>query len=111
MPPISLAKRLDALEKAVTPLSNVPERVSTVEARILQLRQDTRDDISAIRRDTVTKDDLRSAIAPLATKAELKAAIAPLATRDEMLMLHEDLVARLKVLGEAWSKSRVKKRS
>jgi hypothetical protein len=40
--------------------------------------------------------------APLATRDELKAAIAPLATRSEMLILHEDLVERLKTLSELW---------
>jgi hypothetical protein len=51
----------------------------------------------------VTKDD----IANFATKDNF----AKFATKDEMRMLHEDLVDRLNVLGEAWSRRKSPPRS
>jgi hypothetical protein len=111
MPSQTVLKRLDQLEKAVQSLADVPARQSRVESQFLQLHRETRDEISAIRRElAMTRTDLEAAIAPLATKEELKAAIAPLATRSEMLILHEDLVDRLKTLGELWRTPPRKKR-
>ena len=68
----------------------------------------TKDDIANL----ATKDD----IANLATKEDLfkyatKDDIVTLATKDEMRMLHEDLVERLKVLGERWSRPKSTPRS
>ncbi len=92
----SLAKRMDNLEKIVEPLRGLPDRVTALEVQVVQLRTEMRDESSAIRRDMVTKDDLVG----FATKDDLAAAVAPLATKAEMRMLHEDLVERLKVIGE-----------
>ncbi|MBK5297184.1 MAG: hypothetical protein JJE40_08505 [Vicinamibacteria bacterium] len=141
---------MDNLEKIVEPLRELPDRVTKVEAQIVQLRTEMRDEFSAIRRDMVTKEDLTrfatkedltrfatkddltrfatkvdlaeaiaplatkeelaKAVAPLATKEELAKAVAPLATKDEMRMLHEDLVERLKVIGEAQARPATRSR-
>ena len=83
----SLEERMDNFERIVEPLRELPDRVTKVEEQIVQLRTEMRGEFSAIRRDMATKDDL-----------------ARFATKDEMRMLHEDLVERLKVLSEAWSR-------
>ena len=119
----SLEERMDNLERIVEPLRELPDRVTKVEAQIVQLRTEMRDEFSAIRRDMVTKEDLAKAVAPLATKdelakavaplatkEELAKAVAPLATKDEMRMLHEDLVERLKVIGEAQARPATRSR-
>ena len=119
----SLEERMDNLEKIVEPLRELPDRVTKVEAQIVQLRTEMRDEFSAIRRDMATKeelakavaplatkDELAKAVAPLATKEELAKAVAPLATKDEMRMLHEDLVERLKVIGEAQARPATRSR-
>lgn len=100
----TLEDRMENLEQIVEPLralpdrlTNVESRLTTVESQIVQLRVEIRDEFSAMRRDMATKDDLTR----FATKDELARAVAGLATRSEMLMLHEDLVERLKVLGES----------
>jgi hypothetical protein len=124
MPSQSVAKRLDQLEKAVKSLVEVPTRHPGAELQFLQRQRETRDEISAIRSELAmtradleaaiaplaTREELAAAIAPLATKEELAAAIAPLATRSEMLILHEDLVERLKTLGDLWRSPRKKRR-
>lgn len=93
----SLEERMDNLEKIVEPLRELPDRVTKVEAQIVQLRTEMRDEFSAIRRDMATKEELAKAVAPLATK-------------DEMRMLHEDLVERLKVIGEAQARPATRSR-
>jgi hypothetical protein len=66
-------------------------------------------------------DNLEKIVEPLrdlpdrVTKVEeqivqLRTEIAKVATRDEMRMLHEDLVERLKVLGETWSRRKSNRR-
>ena len=126
----TLEERMDNLEKIVEPLRELPDRVTRVEEQIVQLRTEMRGEFSAIRRDMATKEDLaklatkddiaklatKDAIARLATKDEIaklatKDDIATLATKDEMRMLHEDLVERLKVLGDAWSRQKSQPRS
>ena len=97
----SLEERMDNLERIVEPLRELPDRVTKVEEQIVQLRTEMRGEFSAIRRDMATKDDLTR----FATKEDLdrsatKEDLDRFATKDEMRMLHEDLVERLKVLGE-----------
>jgi hypothetical protein len=112
-----LPERVASLEGAVTGL----------ESKVLQLQTEMRAGFSAISQDLkayATKEDLRAYatkedlkayatkedlkvfatkedLKVFATKDELAAALAPLATRSEMLMLHEDLVGRIKTLGDA----------
>jgi hypothetical protein len=56
-------------------------------------------EFSAIRRDMVTRKGLAKQLALLATKKELSE------VKTQMRVLHEDLVERLKVLGDAWGSS------
>ena len=105
-------ERMDNLDKIVEPLRELPDRMTRVEEQIVQLRTEMRVEFSAIRRDMATKEDLskyatKDDIAKFATKDD----IAKFATKDEMRMLHEDLVDRLKVLGEAWSSPKSTPRS
>jgi hypothetical protein len=94
----TLEERMENIEQIVEPLRALPVRLTKVEARlttvesqIVQLRVEMHDEFSSIRRDMATRD-------------ELARSVAGLATRSEMLMLHEDLVERLKVLGESLSR-------
>ena len=96
-------ERMDNLERMVEPLRELPDRMTRVEVQIVQLRTEMSSEFSAIRRDMATKEDL--------SKYVTKDDIAKFATKDEMRMLHEDLVDRLKVLGEAWSRPKSTPRS
>ncbi len=96
----SLEERMDNLEKVVEPLRELPGRVTNVELQIVHLRTEMRGEFSSIRRDMATKEDL----AGFATKEDLST------LADQMRMLHEDLVGRLQVLGEAWSSPRPSRR-
>ena len=113
----SLEERMDNLERIVEPLRGLPDRVTALEVQVVQLRTEMRSEFSAIRRDMVTKDDLakcatkddltrfatKDDLTRFATKDDLRAIEAQLSTR--MLVLHEDLVERLKVIGEAQARS------
>ena len=94
----NLKERMENIEQIVEPLRALPDRLTKVEARLttvesqlVHLRGEMHDEFSVIRRDMATRD-------------ELARSVAGLATRSEMLMLHEDLVERLKVLGESLSR-------
>ena len=110
----NLEERMDNLERIVEPLRDLPDRMTKVEAQIVQLRTEMRGEFSAIRRDMATKQDLakcatKEDLARCATKEDLarcatKQDLARCATKDEMRMLHEDLVERLKLLGEGLSR-------
>ncbi len=111
---------MDNLEKIVEPLRGLPGRVTKLEEQIVQLRTEMRGEFSAIRRDMVTKQDAarfatKDDLKRFATKEDLKrfatkedltgltfATKEDLADlKDKMLVLHEAVIERLKVLGDA----------
>lgn len=97
----SLEERMDNLERIVEPLRELPDRVTKVEGQIVQLRTEMRGEFSAIRRDLArfaTRDDLAR------IGRGLRRQVRGLHTL--MLVLHEDIVERLKILGDAWARPR-----
>ena len=90
-----LEKRVENLENACQSLADLPGRATALESQVLQLRTEMRDAFSAIRAEYATKKDLER----LATNERLDAVAHEL--RTQMLVLHEDLVERIKLLGEA----------
>ena len=80
MQPRSFEERVTMLERQMQDLRELPERMSGLESQILQLRQGTANEFSAIR------DDMK------ADTSE---------TRLFMRVLYEDVLSRLQALGEA----------
>jgi hypothetical protein len=99
----------------------LPARVGALESQIVQLRTEMRQEFSAIRAEMITKESLAAEFdrRDLVTRLDLKLDLERFATRDDlartnrrirygfrdlktqMLSLHEDLVERLKRLGDA----------
>jgi phosphoglycerate-specific signal transduction histidine kinase len=92
MPEANLLTRLQILEERVTALAAVPARLDALVVQIQLLRQEMRDEFSALRLDVRSWDqeiagNLREETQRL---------------RTHMLVLHEDLVEKVRRLGEAW---------
>lgn len=85
MQPRSVEERVTMLEQQMQETRELPERVTALESQIQQLRHDMRDEFSAIRREMKTADD---------------------ETRVFMRVLHEDALARTRVMGEGDDGSR-----
>ena len=77
--PRTFEERLAMLEKQMTEMRELPASVTLLESQIVQLRQETRDELSAIRHELKAGDD---------------------DTRVFMRILHEDVLTRIKVTGE-----------
>jgi chromosome segregation ATPase len=121
MPPQRLESRVEALERRVTHLEDLPERVTRVESQVLQLRTEMRDEFSAVRSGLANLsgevDEVRTGLANLSGEvdevrtglANLSGQIAELRTQvhagDEetrrfMRVLYEDLVSRIATIGK-----------
>ena len=117
MPKPSLPERVAILEEKVDSLAALPARVAGLESQVLQLRDEMRAGFSAIRSEFETT--IRSALAAfrdefrVEMRAEMHAEVHARGetlrgeiragdeeTRRYMLVLHEDLVARISVIGE-----------
>jgi DNA-binding protein H-NS len=81
----SIESRVEHLETRVTMLEHLPERMDRLESQILQLREENREEHSAIRRE----------VAALGT---------------HMRVLHEEVLGRIAALGESLPKRRNRKR-
>ena len=128
MPQKDLEIRVENLEKTVAGLVGLPKQVQELSTQFQQLRKDVRADISAVRVDVIglrgemygIRDELRSEMRGMrdelvgkvdGCRDELRAdmtsvhhdlAKAILDTRTLTLTLHEDLVERIKLLGEGF---------
>lgn len=98
----TLATR-DELHAAVSTLATRAELQSAVSTLV------ARDELHAVVSTLATKDELHAVVSTLATKDELYAALSLVATRDQldelrrhMLVLHEDLIGRIKTMREGW---------
>lgn len=89
----TLADRVEILEKQVTSLELLPSRIDGLALQIAQLREEMRSEFSAIRAEM--GEETR------ALREEMRAGDAE--TRTFMRVLHEDLVDRIKLLGERLS--------
>ena|SRR6187200_581973 len=83
MPPETLANRVTLLEHKMQSLEGLPDRVASLEVKILQFRTEVRAEFSAVR------EELR---------AEIRAGDEE--TRRQMRVLHEEVIARFALLDE-----------
>ena len=67
------------LERQVQEMRELPERITRLESQLLQLRQESRDEVSSIREEFKSANE---------------------ETRHFMRILHEDVLARIEVMGE-----------
>jgi hypothetical protein len=77
--PRTFEQRITSLEEQMLERRDLPSRFAKLESQVLQLRKESRDEFSAIRRDMKTADD---------------------ETRVFMRILYEDVLSRLEVMGE-----------
>ena len=115
MVPRTLMQRVEKLENTVESLVGLPAavgevrervaglegRTSALESQIVQLRSEMKDEFSAVRREMADlRVELKSDIS--SARQDLTSLLAQ--TRDslssQMLMLHEDLVSRIALIGE-----------
>ena len=75
----SLTERVHILEQNVQGLETLPARMAAVEAQILQLREEMRDEFSAVRAEIRAGDE---------------------ETRVQMRVLHEEVIGRIAALSE-----------
>ena len=117
MPTAKLLTRVELLEQRVTVLEMLPAKVDALATQIVQLRDEMRAEFSAIRAemrtgDLATQGSLREEIraGDEETRRVLREEIRGSEdlmrelnreTRAHMLALHEDLVERIKRIGEA----------
>ena len=97
MPERTLKERVEILEQKVENLESVPAKVAAVELQILQLREEMRGEFSTIRGEIRAGDE--------ETRRSLRDEIrqGDEETRRYMRVLHEDVIARIALLGEQFN--------
>ena len=111
MPPQTLAAKVESLERRVTNLEMLPERMDRMESQIVQLRTEMRDGFSAVRAEIRAVDEvLRSEIRAVdeALRSEIRAGDEE--TRHLMRVLHEKVIGRFALLDEGRGSNGVRKR-
>ena len=97
MQPQTIERRVERLEERVTRLEELPHRIDELTGQILQLRAENGSEFSALRSEMRTMDE--GIVTQL--RGEMRA------MRDELkshaLVLHEDVIERLKIIGEGQS--------
>jgi len=85
---------MDSLERRMEILERLPDRVTSLESQIVQLRDEMRSEFSAVRTDIRTGDE--------ETRRMLTERMESLFDAHErhMRLLHEDLVERIARMGE-----------
>jgi predicted phage gp36 major capsid-like protein len=89
----SLEERVNMLERRVEILEQLPERVTALEAQIVQLRDDMRAEFSVTRAEARAGDE--HVVRTL--REEIRAGDEE--TRRFVRMLHEEVIERIKLLG------------
>jgi hypothetical protein len=110
MPKPSLTERVEILEQQVESHEGLPDRITIVEERNLQLGTELPRAVSALSPDMrAISDDLVARIEVRATRDETHAIRDDLVarieagdeeTRRQMRMLHEDLIGRIELISE-----------
>jgi predicted phage gp36 major capsid-like protein len=90
----SLEERVDMLERRVEILEQLPERVTALEVQIVQLRDEMRAEFSATRAEARAGDE--HVVRTL--REEIRAGDEE--TRQFMRILHEEVIERIKALGD-----------
>jgi vacuolar-type H+-ATPase subunit I/STV1 len=85
MPPQTIENKVQGLEKRVTTLEQLPERMTAVESQIVQLRSEMRDGFSAVRQEIRDGDE---------------------ETRRYMRVLIEDVIGRIATIQEGLTPKR-----
>ena len=103
MRPETIASRVDNLERRVTDLETLPDRITAVELQIVQLRTEMRGEFSAVR------EEIRTGTRVLGERIDETTRM--LGERiDEtgrhMRVLHEDVIGRLAIIQEGQSARR-----
>jgi uncharacterized protein YPO0396 len=101
MPPQPIDSRVDGLERSVTELEKLPERVTAIGSQIVQLRTEMRAEFSAVREEIRAGDE--------ETRRVLGERIDE--TNRHMRVLHEDVISRLAVIQEGQSAARRKRKN
>jgi uncharacterized coiled-coil protein SlyX len=92
-----LLNRLEMLEVKLSALEALPARIDALAVQIGEQREVLERAVSALRGEIVScREDLRQEIAGV--REELRQQIAD--TRTHMLILHEEVLERIKLLGE-----------
>jgi hypothetical protein len=87
--PMPLVRRIEILEGDVNALRQLPDQVSALAADLAALRGEVRAEFAAVREEIRTGDD---------------------ETRRQMRILHEEVISRIALLGEARKTRRRRKR-
>ena len=111
MPPKTIESRVDNLERRVTDLETLPDRITAVESQIVQLRTEMRGEFSAVREEIRSGDE--EACRVLGVRIDETARV--LGERiDEngrhMRVLHEEVIGRLAIIQEGQSAPRRRRR-
>jgi uncharacterized protein YPO0396 len=96
----TLTGRVEILEQKVENLEKLPARVEAVELQIVQLRDEMRGEFSAVRAEMRGMGtDLRSEMHALGETLRIEIRQGDEETRRQMRMLHEEVIARIEILG------------
>jgi hypothetical protein len=108
MQPRSIEERVTMLERQMQEMRDLPERVTNLELQIVQLRQEMRDEFSAVRSElrgevagavTTLRGEIAAAVTTLTNAlADTNRAIAD--TNTHMRALHEEALSRIATIGE-----------
>jgi hypothetical protein len=100
----SLEKRVEILEQQMRPLSELPERVASLETQFLQFRTEVREEFSALRSEMRAGDEeLLGEIRKVEVSLRREIQAGDEETRRFMRVLHEDVIARIAAIGEGRS--------
>jgi len=101
MPPQTLAGRVGKLEERVTFLEQLPARMDALESQILQMREEIRGEFSAVRSEF--REEIRAGDAAVVQqlREEIRAGDERILTQARLL--HEEVIARLALIGEGRS--------
>ena len=129
MPPETIESRADNLERRVTDLETLPDRIPAIESQIVQLRTEMRGEFSAVREEIRTGDRVLGERIDETTRVlgerldettrvlqRLEETTRVLGERiDEngrhMRVLHEDVIGRLAIIEEGQSARRRRRKN
>ena len=129
MPPETIESRADNLERRVTDLETLPDRITAIESQIVQLRTEMRGEFSAVREEIRTGDRVLGERIDETTRVlgerldettrvlqRLEETTRVLGERiDEngrhMRVLHEDVIGRLAIIEEGQSARRRRRKN
>jgi hypothetical protein len=96
----SLEKRVQMLEQQMRPLSELPERVASLETQFLQFRTEVREEFSALRSEMRAGEALLGEIRKVEASLRREIQAGDEETRRFMRVLHEEVIARIAAIGE-----------